>query len=136
MWQVQRLKVKTKRWKIKDWIFLGRDCFFTKKMIFYKVWLKLLRVEKSEYMGYFSRFMNPRISSGNVSSFNNVSFIARNNCCFMMKLSEAHEADALNLVKYFSKQNRLSNGNWWFDRIQWRIKRVVPMSVTCFTWDF
>jgi hypothetical protein len=67
-------------------------------MILYKVWAKVLRVEESESMGHFSRFINPRISLDEVNSFNNVSLIAHNNFYFLIELGEAHEADALHLV--------------------------------------
>ncbi len=101
-------KVKSQGWKVKckkrgcrgRRLFFGQGkVFFTEKIIFYKVWTRVVRVEKSEYMGHFSRFMNTRISSGDVKSFNNVSLIARNSLCFMMELSEANETDVLHLVK-------------------------------------
>ncbi len=67
--------------------------FFKKKVIFYKVSSEVLMVEEFESMSHCSRVMNWRNSSDDVTPFNNVSLIARNNFCFRMELNEAHEVD-------------------------------------------
>ena len=74
-------------------------------MIFYKVRPMVSDGGESEFISHFSKFVNSRITLWDVNLVNNVSlstgpnpFLLRNR----VKRGEAHGADALFLVKYFS----------------------------------
>ncbi len=77
--------------------------FFAKKVVFDEVGLMVFDGGESESTSHFSKFVNSRITVWDVNLVNNVSLSTRSNpFCFRIELSEAHGADALLLVKYFS----------------------------------
>ncbi len=74
--------------------------------IVYKVWPKACEGWESKPMSDFPRFLNSRITLWDVSSLNYVSLNTQTNFCFRTVLSEAHEAESLLLIKYFSTSFR------------------------------
>ncbi len=80
--------------------------YLRKGTIVYKVWPKVSEGGKSKPMSDFSRFLSSRITLWDVSSLNNVSLSTQPNFWFRIVLSEAHEAEALLLIKYFSTSFR------------------------------
>jgi hypothetical protein len=93
------------RWDLKNKMNV-RIAFLRKGTIVYKVWPKVFEGGEFKPMSDFSRFLNSRITLFDVSWLNNVSLSTQPNFRFRIVLSEAHEAEALLLIKYFSTSFR------------------------------